>query len=299
MTIRQSLIQTATNGAPYAVGKRQALERFFLSRHNPDGGFRGKGPQSDLYYTGFAVLALLALKIPFDREKTIGFLNSFEDGKNLDLSHLAVLVRLSGILKPDFNSQFVSRQLAARLEKFQTSDGGYNHIADQSNGSAYGCFLALGICEDLQIPSLNVRQHIISFLSTLHHKNGSYLNDTTIPVVSVPSTAAAPVTLDLLGQKDHQRSIEWMLSNMDDSGGFRVIQMSPVPDLLSTAVGLFALSVIGADLSPIRDRCRAFVESMWDEKIGFLPNPLDRWSDCEYTFYGLLALGALADASGE
>jgi len=295
MTIRQNLIQIATDAAAAMAGRKESLERFFLSRHNADGGFRGKGPQSDLYYTGFAVLALLAMEIPFDQDKTVRFLESFEDGSGLDLSHLAVLVRLSTLMKPDFHNSSLHSQFEEKLRAFKTPDGGYSHLVGQSAGSAYGCFLAMGICEDLQLSLSDITPPMVSFLSTLYNSDGGYLNETAIPVTSVPSTSASLVTLDLLGQKDHLRSVEWMFSNMDDSGGFRVIQYAPVPDLLSTAVGLFSLSVIRADVSPIRAKCRAFVESLWDDEIGFRPNPVDRWSDCEYTFYGLLALGTLAD----
>ena len=295
MTIQHLLIRIATNAAITMADKKDALECFFLTRHNPDGGFRGKSSQSDLYYTNFAVLALLAMEIPFDHDKTIRFLDSFKDSSELDLSHLAVLARLSNILKPDFHTGPLCMQLIEQLYKFKTSDGGYNHQANQSTGSAYGCFLALGAYEDLRQPLLNIEHQMVSFLSTLSRPDGGYLNEAAIPVASVPSTSASLVALHLLGQKNFFRSIEWMLSNIDKSGGFRVIQLAPVPDLLSTAVGLFALRVIGADLSLVRDQCRAFVESLWDDEKGFCPNPYDRWSDCEYTFYGLLALGALAD----
>lgn len=295
MTIRQKLIRIATDAAAAMADRKDALDHFFRIRHNPDGGFRGKGPQSDLYYTGFAVLALLAMEIPFNRDKTIRFLESHEDGSGLDLSHLAVLVRLCNILKPDFQTSPLRTQLTEQLRKFKTPEGGYNHLAHQPAGSAYGCFLALGICEDLQLSLSDIEPQMISFLSAMYKPDGGYLNETAIPVTSVPSTSAALVALDLLDQKEHVKSIEWLLSNIDESGGFRVIQFAPVPDLLSTAVGLFALKVIGADLSPVRNQCRAFVESLWDDDIGFRPNPYDQWSDCEYTFYGLLALGALAD----
>ncbi|MBT7298332.1 MAG: hypothetical protein HN849_02405, partial [Victivallales bacterium] len=46
-------------------------------------------------------------------------------------------------------------------------------------------------------------------------------------------------------------------------------------------------------LSIDKTKTAAFVESCWDESGGFGAIP-DTTPDCEYTFYALLALGALA-----
>ena len=69
--------------------------------------------------------------------------------------------------------------------------------------------------------------------------------------------------------------------------------MAALMVLLSTAAALNALGTI--DEFPDNSRAHyEFVESLWDDSGGFRGHLLDPVADCEYTFYGLLALGALA-----
>ena len=42
------------------------------------------------------------------------------------------------------------------------------------------------------------------------------------------------------------------------------------------------------------ERCLDFVDSLWNADGGFHGNWTDDYLDCEYTFYGLLALGHLS-----
>jgi hypothetical protein len=85
-----------------------------------------------------------------------------------------------------------------------------------------------------------------------------------------------------------------MLSCAHPAGGFKAIPFAPMPDLLSTAVCLHALSGAGHDLERLREPCLDFVDSLWSAEGGFHGNWTDHTLDCEYTYYGLLALGHLA-----
>ncbi len=81
------------------------------------------------------------------------------------------------------------------------------------------------------------------------------------------------------------------------TGGFKATEAVPVPDLLSTAVALYALDFVGYDLRRIKPECLTFTDSLFTEG-GFGSNYLDPEPDIEYTFYGMLALGSLADRDG-
>jgi prenyltransferase beta subunit len=296
MTIRQSLIRAATSFTAGHRERAEAVGRFYLERQNGDGGFRGKGPQSDLYYTGFAVLGLEALGKAYDRGRVLAFLRSFGDGGGLDLAHLAVLARISRLLDKDFLRSRQRVHFLNRLAEFRNPDGGFHHLPREGQSSAYGCFLAMGILEDLSAPAERP-QELLAFLEGLRAGNGGYFNERSVPAVSVPATAAAVVTRVGLGRTDNEAAMEWLLSTRDRDGGFRVLPMAPVADLLSTATALFALWMGGADLSAIRHACREFADSLWDDSIGgFHPNGFDEWSDCEYTFYGIMAMGVLDHA---
>lgn len=83
--------------------------------------------------------------------------------------------------------------------------------------------------------------------------------------------------------------VKWLQQRQDVSGGFRASEEAPIPDLLSTAVALFTLRLLGAT---VRD-AMPFVQAHWLESGGFAPTLLDDYSDVEYVFYGLLALGSI------
>ena len=82
--------------------------------------------------------------------------------------------------------------------------------------------------------------------------------------------------------------ISWLKARQDQTGGFYASEVAPVPDLLSTAVALFTLRLIG-----IRPQSASrFIEAHWIDMGSFSPTVLDEYSDVEYLFYGLLALGS-------
>lgn len=83
--------------------------------------------------------------------------------------------------------------------------------------------------------------------------------------------------------------LAWLQERQDESGGFRATDEAPIPDLLSTAVALFTLRLVGAEYKDASD----FIHAHWLDSGGFAPTVFDNYSDVEYVFYGLLALGSL------
>ncbi|GEM_PF-4059714 len=86
----------------------------------------------------------------------------------------------------------------------------------------------------------------------------------------------------------NQELVSWLKERQDETGGFYASEMAPVPDLLSTAVALFTLRLVDGQAKSAKE----FVEAHWMEAGGFCPTILDDYSDVEYVFYGLLALGS-------
>jgi hypothetical protein len=83
-----------------------------------------------------------------------------------------------------------------------------------------------------------------------------------------------------------------LLSFYDGKGGFKATGDTALSDLLSTGIALYALRVSGTDIREIVPLCLEYVDSLYKDG-GFCGNTLDPDTDLEYTFYGLLALGAL------
>ena len=91
-----------------------------------------------------------------------------------------------------------------------------------------------------------------------------------------------------MGQKLDAACVDWLQQRQDETGGFYASEQAPIPDLLSTAVGLFTLRLIGKE---VKD-ATPFIEAHWLDNGGFAPTIYDEYSDVEYVFYGLLALGS-------
>ena len=78
----------------------------------------------------------------------------------------------------------------------------------------------------------------------------------------------------------------------EEGKGFKTFRETDEPDLLSTAVALFALKFAGADLRLVKPTCLELIQQNYSAGA-FLAGNGDEMRDLEYTFYGLLALGTL------
>jgi prenyltransferase beta subunit len=84
-----------------------------------------------------------------------------------------------------------------------------------------------------------------------------------------------------------------MLARSRATGGFLAAPLAPIPDLLSTATAIHALALAQTPLDDIKQPTLEFIDSLWSTEGAFAGNWLDETLDCEYTYYGLLALGHL------
>ena len=107
-----------------------------------------------------------------------------------------------------------------------------------------------------------------------------------------PSTTTAACCILVMqhqtGEAYDTSLISWLKERQDETGGFHVSEIEPIPDLLSTAVALFTLRLIGEH----PQSATRFIEAHWLEIGSFAPTLFDDYSDVEYLFYGLLALGS-------
>ena len=93
MSLRLEMLQVA-RVAPKVLGDATELVRNFLaSQQNPDGGFRDRDGESDLYYTVFGLDALAVFQAEPDMAAVEQFLLTHGEGDDLDLVHLSCLAR--------------------------------------------------------------------------------------------------------------------------------------------------------------------------------------------------------------
>ncbi|MBW8036119.1 MAG: terpene cyclase/mutase family protein [Planctomycetes bacterium] len=283
MTIRQGLDEAASKATKQLGDSTGLVADFLYSQINQDGGFRGRSSDSDLYYTMFGIEALstLGAEIPYDH--ICHYLRNFYSDSSMDFVHLCCLARcLSYVFSDDIDGALVD----------SIKIGVDRYFAE--NRSAYGCFLALGAYQDLGLSISNPRG-VVSCLDLLKTPDGGYTNERGISAGSVPATAAAISVLHYLGEKVSDETVQWLLKCCSPEGGFFAMPKAPVADLLSTATAIHALSLAGAGIANLQEQCLDFVDTLWDGKGGFCSSIVDRTCDCEYTFYGLLALGHLSE----
>lgn len=294
MTIRLDMKKAAARAKLLLDDSAQPVVDFLGRQQDFDGGFKGRSQQSDLYYTLFAIEALFALDADLDTSKIAGYLEGFGGGESLDLVHLACLIRCRADLEQAPCDPDDRDKIAQLIGNFRSGDGGFADSRRANHGSAYGCFLAIGAYQDagIEIPE---SAGIIDCINSLRKSDGGYVNEPTAQIGATGATAAALMVRHYLGEPPDPISTDWLRGRFCDKGGFVAAANVPVGDLLSTATALHSLGVLGVDIDKIKQPCLDFLDSLWSAKGGFCASWFDNTLDCEYTYYGLLALGNLTD----
>ncbi|MFM9063505.1 MAG: prenyltransferase/squalene oxidase repeat-containing protein, partial [Pirellula sp.] len=125
-------------------------------------------------------------------------------------------------------------------------------------------------------------------------EDGGYSNSPDLPFGLVPTTAAAASLFRHLGSHETNGIRDWLLGQMHQDGGFCVGPGIIMPDLLSTATALHALSTTSFDLGRIAEKNLDYLDTLWTARGGFVGSWEDDALDIEYTYYGLLSLGHLS-----
>jgi prenyltransferase beta subunit len=268
------------------------LVDFLQGEIGASGGARDRAGRGDLYYTAFALDGLVALQSELPKERVARFLADFGAGAELDLVHLACLVRCHTALGGVWPVADFPARIAQRLTGLRTADGGYQLEPGADAGALYAAFLALGMYGDLGMAEPEPARLAASF-ETLRTADGGYANAAALPLGTTPSTAALVSLRRELGLAPEPEVARWLLAAASPAGGFLATPDAPVPDLLSTATALHALTLLEAALDPLRERTLDFVDSLWTGRA-FVGTWDDDQPDSEYVFYALLALGHLA-----
>lgn len=293
LSLRLEMLQVARL-APRILGDAAQLVIDFLhSQQTPDGAFNDRAGASDLYYTVFGLEALFALRAELPLVPLQAWLKSFGAGEGLDHVHLCALARCWAMLPVEAMDDATKDAMAAHLESFRSKDGGYHAAPNAETGTVYSCFLTTGAYQDLrrEIPN---SEGIIHCVQSLTATDGGYANQKDLPMGLTPSTAAAITLFRQFGQAIDPALEAWLLARRHPEGGFFATPAAPIPDLLSTATALHALAGMNADLAPIKEATLDFTDTLWSSQGGFFGNWEDDALDCEYTYYGLLALGHLS-----
>jgi hypothetical protein len=292
MSLRLQLLQVARL-APRLLADSTSLVRDFYARQfNDRGAALDRGGKPDLYYTIFTLAGAQAMDAPIPVENTRAWLATFGDGGSLDFVHLGALARCwaaTGGAAKD-----VAAPILARLENFRQRDGGYNSNATAGFGTAYDAFVALGAYEDLSAkPPGSIE--LIRSLKRLETSDHAWSNRPDQKIGNLNATAGAVTLITHLGFPVNAVVGDWLLAQASPQGGFLAVPGAPVPDLLSTATALHALSCLERRVpSQVHEKCLDFIDTLWSAEGGFHGHWADDFLDPEYTYYGLIALGHLS-----
>jgi hypothetical protein len=283
--------------APKLLGDSSALvQDFYRRQQNPDGGFRDRGGASDLYYTVFGIEGLLALQAA-PPPSLLSYLDTFGAGETLDFVHVCCLARCRSALAAagvtPAPSGAWSHAVLQRVEHFRSGDGGYRGQAGSPSGTAYNNFMALAAYQDLGTRP-PTPERLLQSVAALATPDGAWGNERNLRVGATNATAAAVTFLRQARQPLPPAVGDWLLARHNAQGGFLAMPSAPLPDLLSTATALHALAGLERSVAAIKEACLDFVDSLWTNEGGFHGHWGDDLLDCEYTYYGLLALGHLA-----
>lgn len=256
-----------------------------------DGGFKGRDRCGDLYYSVFGMACCVALGLDWDRPGLSAFLKRFGDGVSLDLPHLSSLAlcrRMLGDAPP------ADGRLLERIETYRTRDGGYARSRGAATSEMPACLLAALAYEAAARPQADRARLTEAMCSALSEPVAVKGNARQPSVLTTPEVAAGVVLAAVPAPDIAWRGARMLAERACRDGGFKATNQAPGPDLLSTATAVHALAAAG-HLERVSMRGHLnYAESLWTESGGFCGSVSDPVPDCEYTFYGLLALGSVA-----
>ena len=287
MTLSLKILDSLKQGKKKVSGEaRKKIASFVSSQLTENGAFMDKCGKADLYYTSFGLMLASVLKLNVNTLLTEQWLDE-QESKLSDLVNCSAYIRskmLCGLLKTG-KLNFAMKQIFKAKQALPA-------FTDYPHGdmySPYSQFMLLSLREDLKINTVN-RQELLTSLSAYSVEKGGYSNMRGGKQATTNATVAAlAVKGQLCGYRDND-DVRFLFLSQDESGGFYACASAAIPDLLSTATALFILKCYG--VTPRYD-ATGFIDAHWLSTGGFGATLMDETGDVEYTFYGLLALGAI------
>lgn len=271
---------------------REEVLQFFLSQQNPDGGFQDRGGRSDFYYSLFGGLMLTVA------EKKTGDQRPLPENEAVEGSNpYGAILKLKQFIARQSNAEvpgFIEKCCLVLLQK-ELKTGRNSQIK---------ALISLGKSFWKERHSINLSYRsfvmfltldaVLPFRRILKIGAKRMLAKTMIDKHSPCSEVAASVFLQKMMNQDGLEDQELLKSFACETGGFKAFAHLNNADMLSTAVALFALNYAGCDLRLMKPVCLNFIGQNFSDGA-FLSGDGDPTADVEYAFYGLLALGVLAD----
>lgn len=249
---------------------RNEVRSFVESCQHPDGAFTDRGGKPDFYYSLFGVLISSALALKDLTDKHRNFIQQAEPPEKQGAMFFAYTLIRSFL--SENNAQKPS--ILKLIKMFFSKTGNIN--------PGYRLFMWM-----LTFDFLYGKRNLILFPARIFLSLHRPANNLPCSVV-----AAYTVARHFSGLNS-KNEIKMLFSFFEEGKGFKMFNDVNRPDLLSTAVALFALKTVGADFRLVVPDCLNLVQQNYADGA-FLSGDGDTTRDLEYTFYGLLTLGVLS-----
>lgn len=237
------------------------IKSYIKSQQTRAGGFADRGGKSDLYYSLFGCYIAEALEIEEIKPALKDYLKKVINSQELSGINLKCALIL-------YIKLFGSKTIPSILLK------------KDSIAAQYSDFINL-------LAYYYTKDYISLFLIRQKLKRNK-------PNAEMPcSVLSASLILQHSNDKHDEEPWQFMI-NYYKKGSFSAFSKTANGDMLSTGVALYALRFADSDLSIIKPDCLTFIDSLYLDG-GFCATSFDELPDVEYTFYGLLGLGSLAD----
>ncbi|MEI7830118.1 MAG: prenyltransferase/squalene oxidase repeat-containing protein [Prolixibacteraceae bacterium] len=243
---------------------------FLKSQQTPLGGFSDRGGKCDLYYTLFGYFVAEAIGLQEVIPALKGYVRNIVLSGDLKGVHLNCAIIL-------YVKLFEVETLPANLREKLVSEKRQN----EPQQAYYSLFLEL-------LTSYYTEDYFQLYKVQKALKKSSSSSEMPCSVTS----AHLIIQASFGKQTDELISALHLFYRKD--GSFAAVKHAPIGDLLSTGVALYALKFVGYDHRIMKPDCLNYIDSLYSDG-GFCATVLDPGPDVEYTFYGLLALGALAE----
>jgi hypothetical protein len=249
--------------------------------------FMNKSGEEDIYYTAFGWMLSYLFGITIYCEQARRQLQNMAIDCG-DLIQYAAYIR-SGMLLDLLSGNYGRLLFNSVIPSTKAGTTAFSSFPHNDFRSPYSTFIRLSLLEDMNCKIHDKKEMTAPLAAYRVSATGGYSNIAGNGAASVNATSAA---LSVIGQLDGYAlndDVDYLYRSQDDSGGFSVSENTPFPDILSTATALFVLNCYGVTprVGPVH-----FIEAHWLESGSFAPALFEETSDIEYTFYGLLALGA-------
>lgn len=248
---------------------RAEVIAFVKSQQHNSGAFSNRAGNPDWYYSLFGSWLSVALKLEEQQKNLTKFTSAVQPAPEKVVDKFSWLL-INRILGNDVKKPSLLKLI------------GWIRKGGRNLNTAYQFFLFMLSFDALYGKNQLVYGGVRLFLSFYK------------PTGNLPcSFYASLLFARFLTGKKLSGEVAVLMDYFESGKGFKVFPEQENADLLSTAVALFVLKKVGADLRLVIPDCLNLVQDNY-EKGAFLSGDGDSSKDLEYTFYGLLTLGLLS-----